>query len=56
MKCNKNFQIRGENVEDVEKFTYLGSKITRWWNLDVKTHIQKANSAFIDSYKVWKSK
>jgi hypothetical protein len=37
---NKNFQIRGENVEDVEKFTYLGSEITRdsVTEIDVKTH------------------
>jgi hypothetical protein len=29
VKCNKKFQVRGENFEEVEKFTYLGSKITR---------------------------
>jgi hypothetical protein len=28
VKCNKKFQIRGENVE-VEKFTFIGSEITR---------------------------
>jgi hypothetical protein len=28
VECNK-FQIRGENAEEVEKFTYLGSEITR---------------------------
>jgi hypothetical protein len=27
--CNKKLQIRGENVEEVEKFTYIGSEITR---------------------------
>jgi hypothetical protein len=29
VECNKKFQIRGENVEVVEKFTYLSGKITR---------------------------
>jgi hypothetical protein len=28
-QCNMNFQIRGENIEEIEKFTYLGSEITR---------------------------
>jgi hypothetical protein len=31
VECNEKFQIRGENIEEVEKFTYLGSKITRRW-------------------------
>jgi hypothetical protein len=29
VECNKNFQIRGENVVEEEKFTYLGREITR---------------------------
>jgi hypothetical protein len=29
VECNKKFQIRGENVEEVEKLTYLDSEITR---------------------------
>jgi hypothetical protein len=29
VECNKNSQIRGENDREVEKFTYLGSEITR---------------------------
>jgi hypothetical protein len=49
VECNEKFQIRGENVEEVEKFTYLDSKITRDGGneIDVKTYIQKANSAFM---------
>jgi hypothetical protein len=30
IKCNKKFQTRWENVEEIEKFTFVGSKITRW--------------------------
>jgi hypothetical protein len=50
-------QIRGENVE-VEKFTYLGSEITRdgGIEIDVKICIQQAYSAFIQLYKIWKTK
>jgi hypothetical protein len=29
VECNKKFQIRWENVEEVDRFTYLGSKIIR---------------------------
>jgi hypothetical protein len=38
--CNKKFQIRGENVEEVE----------------AKTYIHQANSAFIQLYKIWEAK
>jgi hypothetical protein len=50
VECNKKFQIRGENVE-VEKFIYLGSET----EVEVKTHIQKANSAFAQLYTTWKA-
>jgi hypothetical protein len=29
VECNEKFKIRRENIEEVEKFTYLGSEITR---------------------------
>jgi hypothetical protein len=44
VECNENFQIRVENVEDVEQFSYLGSGGNE---MDVKTYIQKENSAFL---------
>jgi hypothetical protein len=48
VECNKNFKIRGENIE-VEKFTYPSSGTTRdcGTETDVRTRIQRANLAFI---------
>jgi hypothetical protein len=39
VECNK-FQTRGENVQEVEKLTYLGREITRdgGMEIDVKTY------------------
>jgi hypothetical protein len=40
VECNKNFQTRGENVEEVVKLTYLGREIRRdvGIEIDVKTY------------------
>jgi hypothetical protein len=44
-ECNKNFHIRKENVEEAEKFTYLGREITRddGMERDGKTCIKNQN-------------
>ena len=43
-----------ENIEDVENFVYLGSKITKDGGTaqDVVQRIQKANGAFVQLYPV----
>jgi len=51
------FTIRGESTEHVDSFTYLGSVVAKDGGAaqDVLQHIQKANSAFIQLYPVWKN-
>jgi hypothetical protein len=48
VECNKKFQIRGENVEEVDKFTYIGTEITRdlGTEIDVKTHPESKFSLY----------
>jgi hypothetical protein len=58
VECDKNFRIRGEDVEEVEKFIYPGSGITRddGTETDVRTRVQTANSAFTQLHKfLWKA-
>jgi hypothetical protein len=47
VECNKKFQIRGLNVEEVEKFTYLGSDI------DVKTYPESKFILYTNELTVW---
>jgi len=46
-----------ENIEDVESFVYLGSKVTKDGGTvqDVVQRIQKANGAFVQLYPVWRN-
>ena len=49
--------IGDENLEEVEKFTYLGSIMNKR-NVTVKditNHLQKAKSSFVQRNKVWRS-
>ena len=49
--------LRGEPIEDVDSFTYLGSIVskTRGTDEDVKARIQKASKAFLMMKNIWKS-
>jgi len=46
-----------ENIEDLESFVYLGSKVTKDEGTaqDVVQRIQKANGAFVQLYPVWRN-
>ena len=55
---NKNsIQLRGEDIEDVEQFTYLGSVVSRdgRTDRDVKSRIGKATAAFKTLRHIWTS-
>ena len=49
--------LGNENIEDVESFVYLGSKVTKDVGTaqDVVQRIQKANGAFVQLYPVWRN-
>jgi hypothetical protein len=51
------FIFRGESIEDVDSFVYLGSKVTKDGGAaqDVVQRIQKANGAFVRLYSVWRN-
>ena len=48
------FTLRGESIEDVGSFVYLGSMVTKDGGAaqDVSERIQKANGAFVQLYPV----
>jgi hypothetical protein len=50
--------IDGEEIEQVDSFTYLGSIVTSDGGSeeDVRVWIRKADGAFIQLYPIWKSK
>ena len=55
---NKNsIQLTGEDIEDVEQFTYLGSVVSRdgGTNRDIKSSIGKATAAFKIPIPIWTS-
>ena len=55
---NKNsIQLRGEDTEDVEQFTYLGSVVSRdgGTDRDIKSRIGKAIAAFMTLRPIWTS-
>ena len=55
---NKNsIQLRGEDIEDVEQFTYLGSVVSRdgGTDQDIKSRIGKATAAFKILRPIWTS-
>jgi hypothetical protein len=49
--------LRGESIEDVDSFTYLGSMVAKDGGAvqDVLQQIRKANGAFVQLYPVWKN-
>ena len=51
------FKIAGENVKDVETFTYLGATVTTngGTEKEMKLRIGKARSAYYRLNKVWRS-
>jgi hypothetical protein len=56
--CQTPIQLRGENLEEVEEFTYLGSIVDKegGTDADVKARIRKARAAFILLKNIWRSK
>ena len=52
-----SFTLRGESIEDVDSFTYLGSVVAEDGVAvqDVSQRIRKANGAFVQLYPVWKN-
>ena len=62
MKVNTNSSepiiINNQHIEEVDKFTYLGSKVStdRDSGKDVQARLAKANQAFGSLNAVWKSK
>jgi hypothetical protein len=51
------FTLRGESIQDVENFVYLGSMFTKDGGAaqDVLQRIQKGNGAFVQLYPVWRN-
>jgi hypothetical protein len=51
------FVLKGENIEDVDSFTYLGSVVAKDGGTaqDVSQRIRKANGGFVQRYPVWKN-
>ena len=51
------FTLRGESIEDVGSFTYLGSVVTKDGGAtqDVSQRIRKANGVFVQLCPVWKN-
>jgi len=51
------FTLRGESIEDVDSFTYLGSVVAKDGGVaqDVSQRIRKANCAFVQLYPVRKN-
>jgi hypothetical protein len=58
VKQNGPLKIKGQNLEEVETFTYLGSKVNIRGGAeeDVKVRIGKARAVFSMLSKIWKSK
>ena len=56
-KIDRPLRIDGKELEDVDQFTYLGSKVTKEGGAseDIKSRLQKARSAFLSLNQVWKS-
>ena len=55
--ANRLVQVGGEQIEVVEKFTYLGSEIdaSGGIDLDIESRIKKARSAFGISFPIWRN-
>lgn len=57
-KSEEPIQLYNENIEDVDDFTYLGSKLSKDGNAEseIRVRIGKANHSFSMLRKTWKSK
>jgi hypothetical protein len=57
-QTDKRFKLHKQEIEEVDKFTYLGSMMTGTGGTEdeVKAWIQKANEAFIQLYPVWRAR
>ena len=55
---NKNsIHLKGEDIEDVEQFTYLGSVVSRdgGTDRDIKSRVEKVTAAFKTLRPIWTS-
>ena len=52
---NANFNIRGDEIQDVEKFTYLGSIVSSRTDQDIVARIGGATTAFHILRPIWRS-
>jgi uncharacterized protein YpuA (DUF1002 family) len=48
VRVKYNIKLNGNKIEEVNDFTYLGSKMsnTRDWKVEIRTRLAKANQAF----------
>ena len=56
--CNTEVTVNGTGLEDVDKFTYLGSLVNKSGGAeeDAEARIRKARQAFMALFKIWKSR
>ena len=56
-RTNEPIKLQGENIEEVEEFTYLGYKITADGSSEreIRAMLPKAGQAFATLRNVWKS-
>ena len=56
-RTNEPIKLQGENIEEVEEFTYLGSKMTADGSSErgICTRLSKADQAFATLRNIWKS-
>jgi hypothetical protein len=57
VKEERPIRLDAKDLEDVQDFTYLGSKVNRTGGTseDISSRLQKARSSFIAVQQVWKS-
>jgi hypothetical protein len=58
VRNNTEIKLQDKVVERVDRFTYLGSVVTKNGGTeeDVLNRISKANTAFVQLYSIWKNK
>ena len=56
-RTNEPIKLQGENIEKVEEFTYLGSKMTADGSSEreIRARLSKADQAFATLRNIWKS-